>query len=114
MDMESIMKLDSMTEIQMGLNPSGQSKAADRAIAASSAPPAAVQPTKPPNQAPVAGVTVNFSSVAQPHDADVIDTAKVQSVKTAIANGTFKANPEAIADKLLLNAKDMLSASRRR
>ncbi len=48
----------------------------------------------------------------QGSNADV-DTAKVESVKSAIANGSFKVNAEAIADKLLSNASEMLMASRR-
>lgn len=40
-------------------------------------------------------------------DAD-IDMDKVKAVAAAIDNGTFKANPEAIADKLLANAQEML------
>lgn len=36
------------------------------------------------------------------------DADKVNSVKQAIDNGTYKVNPEAIADKLISNAKDLL------
>ncbi len=34
------------------------------------------------------------------------------AMKQAIASGTFKVNPEAIADKLLSNAAEMLNAGR--
>jgi negative regulator of flagellin synthesis FlgM len=37
------------------------------------------------------------------------DAAKVASVKNAIANGTFKVNAEAIADKLIANARELLT-----
>jgi negative regulator of flagellin synthesis FlgM len=37
-----------------------------------------------------------------------IDTQKVASVKLAIQDGTYVVNPEAIADKLLSNAQEML------
>jgi negative regulator of flagellin synthesis FlgM len=37
-----------------------------------------------------------------------IDTQKVASVKSAIQDGTYVVNPEAIADKLLSNAQEML------
>ena len=39
---------------------------------------------------------------------DDFDAEKVQRVRDAIANGTYRVNPEAIADKLLANAQDLL------
>ncbi|WP_290874336.1 flagellar biosynthesis anti-sigma factor FlgM [Aquabacterium sp.] len=38
------------------------------------------------------------------------DADKVSSVKQAIDNGSYKVNPEVIADKLISNAKDLLTA----
>ena len=38
-----------------------------------------------------------------------IDTAKVAAVKAAIQDGSYTVNPEAIADKLLANAQEMLN-----
>jgi negative regulator of flagellin synthesis FlgM len=46
-------------------------------------------------------------SSAQRTDAEM-DMDKVKAVAEAIQNGTFKVNPEAIADKLLANAQEML------
>lgn len=37
------------------------------------------------------------------------DADKVAKVGEAIANGSFKVNPEAIADKLIANAQELLS-----
>ena len=37
-----------------------------------------------------------------------IDAAKVARISQAIENGTFKVNAEAIADKLIANAKELL------
>jgi negative regulator of flagellin synthesis FlgM len=37
-----------------------------------------------------------------------IDTAKVEAIKQAIAEGRFKINPEAIADGLLNDVKELL------
>jgi negative regulator of flagellin synthesis FlgM len=42
-------------------------------------------------------------------DATVIDTQKVASVRSAIQDGTYVVNPEAIADKLLSNAQEMIN-----
>ena len=62
-----------------------------------------------------AGVAVTVSTLARamenpevtlPGD---IDMAKVAAVKSAIQDGTYVVNPEAIADKLLSNAQEMLN-----
>lgn len=39
-----------------------------------------------------------------------VDTNKVEAMKAAIADGSFTVNPEAIADKLLTSAQEMLGA----
>ena len=40
----------------------------------------------------------------------VFDTEKVQRISDAIRNGQFKVNPEAIADKLIANAQELLGS----
>lgn len=62
-----------------------------------------------------AGVTVSLSSASQTISAsvaksggDVFNAQKVQAIKSAIENGTFTINADAIADKLIANARDML------
>ena len=61
-----------------------------------------------------AGVAVTVSNLARSlssaktGETAEIDMAKVDSVRSAIKQGAFKVNPEAIADKLLANAKEML------
>lgn len=63
------------------------------------------------NSSSAQGVPVTVSNPAQAvrsASSGDVDTAKVDAVRTAIANGSYKVNPEAIADKLLANAKEML------
>ncbi len=63
-----------------------------------------------------AGVAVTVSTLARglektgrgESSAD-IDTQKVAAVRSAIQQGTYVVNPEAIADKLLSNAQEMLN-----
>lgn len=62
-----------------------------------------------------AGVAVTVSTLARSlgatsrsEPADV-DMEKVNAVRAAIQKGTFAVNPEAIADKLLGNAQEMLN-----
>lgn len=62
-----------------------------------------------------AGVAVSVSALARTleqtdaGDAADVDAAKVASVKSAIQQGTYTVNAEAIADKLLSNAQEMLN-----
>jgi negative regulator of flagellin synthesis FlgM len=42
------------------------------------------------------------------------DVAKVERVSNAIRNGQFTVNPEAIADKLIANAQELLGTVTRR
>ena len=87
-------------------------------LAAKSGPAAGVQ-TKPgaPKSAPTAGVAVSVSSLARSMDVDGADQAadvdmtKVNAVKQAISEGSYKVNPGVIADKLLSNAQEMLQRS---
>ena len=62
-----------------------------------------------------AGVAVSVSALARTLEqndagnAADVDAAKVASVKNAIQQGTYTVNAEAIADKLLSNAQEMLN-----
>lgn len=107
------MKLDMMSEIQTGTPLAGATKPVERAAAKSAAPSAPAATGSKSAPAPAAGVTVTLSAPPTGTAAEVVDTGKVESVKTAIANGSFTVNAEAIADKLLSNASEMLAASRR-
>lgn len=66
-----------------------------------------------------AGVAVTVSTLArtlgasQRGDAADVDAKKVDAVRSAIQQGTYQVNAEAIADKLLANAEEMLNRSRR-
>jgi negative regulator of flagellin synthesis FlgM len=65
--------------------------------------------------APAQGVSVSVSktvsSMVQARQSSVadVDQKKVDSVRSAIEKKTFKVNAEAIADKMLSNAEEMLN-----
>ena len=69
-------------------------------------------------RASTAGASVSVSTLArslETADRGVggdIDNVKVEQIRTAIKEGTYKVNPEAIADKLLSNASEMLNVTR--
>jgi negative regulator of flagellin synthesis FlgM len=108
------MKVESSPDSYIGSVAGGPQKAAaaptaGAEAAAAAAPAAAAKPQ--------AGVTVTLSPTSQAMSAggsssDVFNAEKVEAMKQAIASGSFQVNPEAIADKMLSNAAEMLSASR--
>jgi negative regulator of flagellin synthesis FlgM len=110
------MKLDLMSEIQTGSPAAGASKPIERpanaAVGGGRASASAGAAAPAPSSVTVTLSPQSQSLSTQGSNADV-DTAKVESIKSSIANGSFKVNAEAIADKLLSNASEMLSASRR-
>jgi negative regulator of flagellin synthesis FlgM len=86
-------------------------------------PPAAQKASLEPaasakSSAASASVSVSVSNLARALEkpdlsqvADV-DSAKVAAVKAAIEDGSYEVNAEAIADKLLSNAQEMLVRAR--
>ncbi len=111
------MKVDSSPDSYIGSVAGGPQKAAERPNAGAEAAAAAGAAAKPQ---PGAGVTVTLSSSASQAISgaggsgnDVFNVEKVEAMKAAIADGSFKVNAEAIADKMLANAAEMLSAGSR-
>lgn len=86
--------------------PGPQTEAAGQASAAAVRTPA------------TAGASVSVSSLGRALEAQRraesgdIDQARVDQIKAAIANGTYKIDAEAIADKMLANAEEMLAPRR--
>lgn len=98
-------------------NSVNQSNAAQKASQGMSA---AVSATTNAVQSPrSAGVSVTVSTQvrgleeAKRNDVADIDTNKVAAIKASIEDGSYTVNAEAIADKLLSNAQDMLSRTSR-
>ena len=83
------------------------------AVAAAKAERGAVSPA---SGTPASESSVTVSAAARSLDATAvgsgIDEAKVSAVKAAIADGSFKVDAGAIADKLLSNAQEFLSRTR--
>jgi negative regulator of flagellin synthesis FlgM len=86
--------------------------AASASSAAAVATKAAASARPEPAVARQAGVSVTVSSLARSLETSgangSFDADKVAAMKSAIASGTFKVDPEAIADKLLSNAQQVL------
>ncbi|MBX9835733.1 MAG: flagellar biosynthesis anti-sigma factor FlgM [Burkholderiaceae bacterium] len=68
-------------------------------------------------KAKTAGAPVSFSTVARgleptSRSSSDFDVDRVNTMRAAIANGTFQFNPQVVADKMLSNAFEMLSHAR--
>ncbi len=107
------MKIGQPPEISTAVSP-GSASAAQKTAQQPATATAAVNATASKSTRS-AGVAVTVSTLAraleksddtQPGD---IDEQKVASVRSAIENGTYVVNPEAIADKLLSSAQEMLN-----
>ncbi len=107
------MKVDSSPDSYIGSVAGGPQRATAPAAAEAGAAASAASAASKPQ----AGVTVTLSASttearAVSGGADVFNADKVESMKQAIASGTFKINAEAIADKMLSNAAEMLGGPR--
>ncbi|MDT4883433.1 flagellar biosynthesis anti-sigma factor FlgM [compost metagenome] len=107
------MKVESSPDSYIGSVAGGPQKAAERPAAGAEAAAVAGATAQPQ-----AGVTVTLSSStvsamqgSAASGNDVFNAEKVEAMKQAIANGSFQVNAEAIADKMLSNAAEMLSSS---
>ncbi|GIX25736.1 MULTISPECIES: flagellar biosynthesis anti-sigma factor FlgM [Caldimonas] len=83
-------------------------------LAAGEARPAAAG-TATAASTPSESATVKLSSTAASLMASTpeFDAEKVAAIRQAIADGTFKPNAEAIADKLIANAQELLQRMNR-
>ena len=93
---------------------SGAPAPSDAARAASAAGAAAAAAANPP--ASEASATIALSSTASNLLTTGIgaefDAQKVARISAAIDDGSFKINPEAIADKLIANAQELLTQAK--
>ena len=89
------------------------------ALAQSRAAPTDAGKAATPSVVAEAGSQVALSSTAaalrsrNAEAAGDFDAAKVSRIAQAIADGSFKVNPEVIADKLIANAQELLSKTTR-
>lgn len=101
------MKIGQQPELPSTLAQTGSARQAKNT------PSAAEGAVKGAMTAPAAGVPVTVSSAARAleqtgRSQGDFDAGKVKSVRAAIDKGTFSVNADAIADKLLSNAQEML------
>lgn len=73
---------------------------------------ATAKPT-PPSPSTTDAVSIsNVAGILKSGEAVPVNSAKVQEIKEAIAQGRFKINPEAIASSLLDTARELINKQR--
>ncbi|MDR2838562.1 MAG: flagellar biosynthesis anti-sigma factor FlgM [Azonexus sp.] len=83
--------------------------------ATASVTPKATNANAHPAAAAKAAADVSLSPLAgslRSGEAPPVNSARIQEIKQAIAEGRFKINPEAIADRLIESARDLVASSR--
>jgi len=105
------MNVNSLQDKSVTVATTGANKPVDRATV--SAPNAAtVAPeTNTSVEVKLSAVTQTMTNNVARSGTDVFNAEKVQAMRMAIQNGSFSVNAEAIADKLISNARDMLSVA---
>jgi len=98
------MKIGQTNDLPVALSQNSQANAAK-------ASPEAANAVR--NERKTPGVDVKVSSMARGLEKagsaePEVDVEKVKAIRQAIADKTYTVNPEAIAEKLLANARDML------
>ena len=87
------------------------SQSATARAAGQDAPVAAGNARKTPGVGLTVSDLARTLEATRSDDTGDVDMAKVNAVRQAIEQKTFAVNPEAIAEKLLSNARDMLNRS---
>lgn len=112
------MKIESSSDSYIGSVAGGPQKADSASAAGSENAAAGAVASASAAAKPQSGVVVSLSLASQAISSasgtggEVFNAQKVEAMKLAIANGTFQVNPEAIADKMLSNAAEMLGNAR--
>lgn len=105
------MKLGNLPETSLNNLSVGSNKPADGSAASVPSNPATAAAEKASVAVKLSAVTQTMTNGVARSGTDVFNAEKVQAMRTAIANGSFSVNAEAIADKLLGNAREMLSVA---
>ncbi len=90
--------------------PLASAPAADTARAGRAQP---ASPASAPDESAKVALSSTVESLRAGGTASDFDAEKVARVAQAIAEGSFKVNPEAIADKLIANAQEVLGRVQR-
>lgn len=112
--LENAMKISPTFDPVNSVNQANASQKAGQAVSAAvSATNSAAQSLRSASVSVTVSTQARGLEQASRSDVADIDAQKVAAVKASIKDGTYTVNAEAIADKLLSNAQDMVSRASR-
>lgn len=83
--------------------------------ATAAVPPRTAAPATTTAGSPQEAVSLShLAGTLQSGEKQPINSARIQEIKQAISEGRFKVNPEAIADRLIETARDLLNSGNKR
>ena len=106
------MKIGNPAEKPAALTP-GHAAAAEAAAKAAAAPASAAATPAAPDASAKVELSSTASTLLSGGASAEFDADKVARISQSIDNGTFKINPEVIADKLISNAQELLTKVQR-
>lgn len=93
--------------------PASTAQAPAGEAAKTAAGPAHAAPVAPADASATVALSSTAATLLSGGTATEFDAHKVARMSQAIADGTFRINPEAIADKLIANAQELLTKANR-
>lgn len=96
-------------KIDGSIKPLGGTSTKEGATRASAGGKASTKAPLSQDRVEITSVSAQLQTMGSSQDnVPVVDTARVEAIKQAISEGRFKINPEAIADRLIATAKDLI------
>lgn len=89
----------------------GSAKPVERVVVPAQNMPSAPQESNNGVEVRLSAVTQTMTNNVARSGTDVFNVEKVEAMRAAIQNGSFSVSAEAIADKLISNAREMMSVA---
>jgi len=106
------MNINSLSDKPVSPASLAQSRSLERVVVPAQAATSQAAPDAPASvEVRLSPVTQSMTNNVARSGTDVFNAEKVQAMRSAIQNGSFSVNAEAIADRLITSARDMLGVA---
>jgi negative regulator of flagellin synthesis FlgM len=105
------MNVNSLLDKSVTPATAGSAKPVDRVVVPAQNTATAPQESSNGVEVRLSAVTQTMTNNVARSGTDVFNVEKVEAMRAAIQNGSFSVNAEAVADKLISNAREMMSVA---